>query len=349
MKKFNDFTGNIEIPGMKKLLRIMKLTTFLILISAVTVLATKTYSQTKTLTLSMDKTTVKDVLLAIEDQSEFYFMYSGKIIDIEREVSINVKDQKVEKVLHSLFAETNVDYTIRDRIIVLTTPEVFDAVFIAEFQQQSVSGKVTDDAGLPLPGVTIVVKGTTQGTATDIDGKYSLLDIPEDATLVFSFVGMRSQEVVVGNQTSINITMEVDAIGLDEIITIGYGTAKKSEVTGAVGVVTAEDLAEQPSVNPLLSLRGKIPGVTIFSNSGEPGGNPRVLIRGMGTINASTQPLYVVDGVQSENIDYLNSTDIESIEVLKDASSAAIYGSRGANGVVIITTQRGLKKEGSVI
>lgn len=348
MKKNNCFLREWKIPELQKVLRTMKLTIFLILISVISVFANKTYSQTKMLNLNMKNCTVKEVLRNIEEQSEFYFMYSEKLVDVYRKVSIDINNSKVDEVLDKLFASTNVEYTVKDRFVLLTTPEVSGSD-LTILQQNTVSVTVTDESGLPLPGVTVLIKGTTNGSVTNADGNYTITNLPENTVLEFSFVGMKSQEIVVGTQTTINISMEVDAIGLDEIVAIGYGTAKKSEVTGSVGVVTAEDLAEQPSVNPLGSLRGKIAGVTIFSNSGEPGGNPRVLIRGMGTINASTQPLYVVDGVQSDNIDYLNSTDIESIEVLKDASSAAIYGSRGANGVVIITTQRGLKKEGSVI
>ncbi len=345
MKKNNSFLWEWNIPELQKVLRTMKLTIFFLLISVVSVFASKTYSQTKVLTLNMKHSTVKEVLRNIEDQSEFYFMYSEKLVDVNREVSVNIENQKIDEVLDDLFANTNVMHTIKDRFILLTTYDVSGNNLTVQ-QQKAVSGTVTDESGQPLPGVTVLIKGTTQGTVTSVDGNYSISNVPVDGTMIFSFIGMLTQEIAVDNQTSINVTMAVDAIGLDEVVAIGYGTAKKSEITGSVGVVTAKELAEQPSVNPLQNLRGKIAGVTVFTNSGAPGGNNRVLIRGMGTINAATEPLYVVDGVQIDNINYLNPSDIVSMEVLKDASSAAIYGARGANGVVLITTKRGLDKKG---
>ncbi len=226
MKKITKWSGYAKFPVLKKLFRIMKLTTFLILISIGCVFASKTYSQTKTLNLKLDKTSVKEVLSKIEDQSEFYFMYNSKLIDADREVSVNIKNQKVEEVLSSLFAGTDVDYVIKDRFIVLTNSDANIEVSTVP-QQKTITGTVTDETGFPVPGVTVVIKGTTQGTVTNVDGHYSITNIPENATLVFSFIGMRTQEVVVENQTTINITLQVDAIGLDEVVAIGYGTQSK--------------------------------------------------------------------------------------------------------------------------
>ena len=217
------------------------------------------------------------------------------------------------------------------------------------WQQNTVTGTVTDENGTPLPGASIVEKGTTNGTQTDFDGNFSIEVSDKNAVLMISYIGYANQEINLDGQTGLNITMAESSASLDEVVVVGYGTTKKSEITGAVGVITAKDIALQPSVNPLQNLRGKIAGVNVFTNSGAPGGNNRVLIRGQGTINASTTPLYVVDGVQTDNIDFLNPSDIESMEVLKDASSAAIYGARGANGVVLITTQGGLENKGLVV
>lgn len=213
-------------------------------------------------------------------------------------------------------------------------------------QQKTVTGTVVDENGVPLPGATIVEKGTRNGAQTDFDGNFTL-EISSDATtLEVSYVGYGTKEIPIGNQTTFNVQLTAEASSLDEVVVVGYGTTRKSEITGAVGMVSSAQISEQQSVNPLQNLRGKIAGVTVFTNSGAPGGNNKVLIRGQGTINASTQPLYVVDGLQTDNIDYLNPSDIVSMEVLKDASSAAIYGARGANGVVLITTQGGLKENG---
>ena len=341
MKKITDLIGNINIPGIEKLFRIMKLTGFFLLISVVSVLAGKTYSQTKLLTLNFEKTSVKEVLSKIEDQSEFYFMYSEKIVDVNREVSVNIENQKIETVLNSLFTGTDVNYTVKDRIIVLTTPDVFDNSAQVDFQQKMVSGKVIDTQNQTLPGVTVVVKGTTQGTVTNTEGEYTLTNIPENATLVFSFMGMRTQEVVVGTQSSINIEMAVDAIGIEEVVAVGYGTVKRADLTGSVGTVSQNDLQEVKVSNIQQALLGKIAGVQVKPNDGTPGAAPQIIIRGVGSLSAGTQPLYVVDGFPVTNLETLNPDDIESVDILKDASSTAIYGSRGSNGVVLITTKRG--------
>ncbi len=340
MKKITELPGIAKIPRLKKLIRVMKLTSFLLLISVVSVMAGKSYSQTKLLALNMENTTVKEVLSKIEDQSEFYFMYSGKIIDVNREVSVDVKNQKIEEVLKSLFAGTDVDYTIKDRIIVLTTPDVLNKEILADFQQKNVSGKVTDESGRPIPGATVVLKGTTQGTVTNVDGNYSIANIPDNATLVFSFVGMRTQEVVVGSQTSINVTMEVDAIGLEEVVAIGYGIQKKENVIGSVTAVRSDELTSAPVGMVSNALAGRLPGGIFMQESGEPGNDAaKIRIRGNSTLNEN-QPLIVVDGIPGRDLNSLNPNDIESVTVLKDAS-AAIYGSRAANGVILVQTKRG--------
>ncbi len=213
-----------------------------------------------------------------------------------------------------------------------------------DMQQKIVSGKVTDMGGQALPGVTVVVKGTTQGTVTNADGSYSITNIPSDATLQFSFVGMKTQEVVVGSQTSINVVMEEETIGIDEVVAIGYGTMKKSDLTGSVSQVKSEELNAFPSSNVLQALSGRSSGVQVIQSTGAPGASTSIRIRGSNSIQGSNEPLYVVDGFPINNPTALNNSDIESIEILKDASSTAIYGSRGANGVVLITTKRG--KEG---
>lgn len=204
-----------------------------------------------------------------------------------------------------------------------------------------VNGTVTSQQdGEVLPGVNIIVQGTSIGTTTNADGEYTIEVPSQNSTLVFSFIGFQSQEIQVNGRNTIDVEMESGTAQLDDLVVTGYGTQKQSEITGSVGMVSADDL-EQTSFNTMQELRGKVAGVNIFTNSGSPTGSNRVVIRGMSTINASSDPLYVVDGVVRENIDFLSPNSIESIEVLKDASSTAIYGSRGANGVVLITTERG--------
>jgi TonB-linked SusC/RagA family outer membrane protein len=346
MKKNYCFVWEWNIPKSKKLLRTMKLTISLLLISVISVMANSTYSQTKALNLNMGKTTVKKVLSEIEDQSEFYFMYSEKIIDVNREVDVNVDGEKIEPVLNTLFAGTDVNHKIEDRIIVLTTP----AVYKNTAQQQAVSGNVTDEFGQSLPGVTVIIKGTMQGTVTGVDGNYSITNIPENATLIFSFVGMEAQEIVVGNQTSINVTLITDAIGLEEIVAVGYGTARRKDISGAVSTVRLEDspIALSPNTSILQSLKGGVAGVNIgVQNS--PGGTPEILVRGQNSINGSNQPLIVMDGIiYLGSINDINPDDIAVLDVLKDASAAAVYGSRASNGVIVISTKKG-KSEKPII
>ncbi|MFW5873042.1 MAG: SusC/RagA family TonB-linked outer membrane protein, partial [bacterium] len=206
-------------------------------------------------------------------------------------------------------------------------------------QQRSIEGTVTDNQGSPLPGVTVVVKGTTQGTATNADGEYSFTDIPEDATLVFSFVGMRTQEVEVGNQTTINVTMEEDAIGIEEVVAIGYGTIKKADLTGGVSSVGGDIIENRKATQISQALQGTMPGVMVTRSNNAPGATSTIRIRGITTIGEN-DPLVIVDGVPVGSINDVNPNDVESISVLKDAASASIYGSRAAAGVILVTTKR---------
>lgn len=220
-------------------------------------------------------------------------------------------------------------------MFLLTTFPVF-----AQNGDHEVSGTVTEENGEPLIGVNVTVSGTTIGTSTNADGEYTLSVSDPDVVLVFSYTGFQQQEIEVEGRSTIDVVLTPDTAQLEDLVVVGYGTQRRSDITGSVGIVSAEAL-EQPTFNTLQSLRGKVAGVNVFTNSGSPTGSNRVVIRGVGTINASSSPLYVVDGVVMENIDFINPNDIESIEVLKDASSTAIYGARGANGVILITTQRG--------
>ena len=320
--------------GHRKKLLIMRNAVLILLISAFQVFATGSYSQTAQLSLKLKDATIKEVLTEIENQSEFYFLYNSELIDVTRKVDISANGEKVNDILSRLFSDNEVNISISDRHIVLTPVSE-----MIEQQQNSVSGRVTDESGQPLPGVTVLIKGTTNGTVTNNDGNYSLTNIPEDATLVFLFVGMMTQEVAVGNQTSINVELEVDAIGIEEVVAIGYGTVKKSDLTGAVANVTEKNLTAFPSMNAIQAMQGRAAGVTIQSVNAEPGGEYKIRVRGQTSINAGSNPLFVIDGLVGGAMP--PAEDIASIEVLKDASASAIYGSRGANGVVMITTKTG--------
>ncbi len=337
MKKFLNLLCLLLKQHRKKLI-VMRNTLLILIISTFQVFATDGYAQTKKINLEMKNASIKEVLFAIEEQSEFYFLFNSELIDVAKKVDIKIEEEKVDAILARLFSKEEVDFLIKDRYIILTPVDGEKESFLA--QQPAVSGTVTDEVGQPLPGVTVVVKGTTQGTVTNADGEYSLTNIPEDATLQFSFVGMVTQEMEVGNQSQIDVTMVVDAIGIEEVVAVGYGTRKKESLTGAISNIVAKDI--RTTTNPSLaqSLQGKIAGMQIRQNTGEPGDfNTMINIRGFGA------PLYVIDGVARDggnDFQRLNPNDIESISILKDAS-AAIYGLNAANGVIIVTTKKGAK------
>ncbi len=330
----------LTFPGAKKTFLRMKLTLLIILFSFLGAIASESYSQTTKLSLDLKNTKVKDVLGAIENQSEFFFLYSEKVIDVNREVNIEISGSTIDNVLDKVFSGTNVAYTVKGRQVVLSAPEANTVKGDFSTQQQKlVSGKVTDSSGSTLPGVSVVVKGTTLGTITDIDGKYSLSNVPANATLLFSFVGMRSQEIVLGGKTSLNVVLLEESIGIEEVVAIGYGVQKKSVTTGAIASVSSEDIANTSVTLPAQALQGKSSGVQVTSTSGAPGAEMKVRIRGYSS-NGNSDPLFIVDGVKTTSIGFLDPNDITSMEVLKDAASASIYGAEGGNGVILITTKK---------
>lgn len=217
---------------------------------------------------------------------------------------------------------------------------LFQVVVLAQ-NNITVSGTVTDEQGQPLPGASVVLEGTTTGIQTDFDGNYTLDNVPGDGSLVFSYVGFTSQTIPINNRTTINLTMQEDTQSLDEVVVVGYGTQKKADLTGSIATVKSEDIARTPSGAAMQALQGKVAGLQVVS-SGAPGTGPTIRVRGIGSyVGGASNPLYVVDGTFFDDIDFLNTEDIESISVLKDASAAAIYGVRAANGVVLIETKSG--------
>ncbi len=346
-----------------KCFRLMKLTILFFIVGLMQVSAS-VYSQSAKLTLDMENSRVADVLDEIEKQSEFRFAYSSELIDMDRKVTVEIDKKNIDETLTALFEGTSVKYALFDRHIMLYPQEMDEASidlsgWNIDAQQGIVSGTVTDESGEPLPGVTVVVKGTTLGTVTNANGEYSITNIPENATLQFSFVGMRTKEVEVGNQSGIDVKMEVDAIGIEEVVAIGYGTIKKSDLTGSVTSVKTEDLDNIKMQSIDQALAGRAAGVQVIQSSGVPGSAPAVRVRGTTSLQGANEPLYVVDGFPiyagggsgnagtaagSSNISgiaNINPNDIQSIEILKDASATSIYGARAANGVILITTKTG--------
>lgn len=321
----------------KKTFFVMRLTAFIFLISTFSLLAGGSYSQNTRISLNLKNVQIKEVLQRIEDNTEFFFIYNNQFIDVEKTVSISVEKQNVLDVLNQIFTDQQAEFQVTDRKIVIAPS------FMSGVQSSTkVTGKVADSSGSPLPGVSVVIKGTTTGTITDSDGNYSLGNVPENATLQFSFVGMKAQEVLVSGKSNVNVVLIEEAIGIEEVVAVGYGTQKKANVTGAVASANGEDLAKRPVTNAGTMLQGIMPGLQVTQDRGEPGSVGLTLrIRGQGTFSsAGNDPLVLVDGVQG-NIQDLDPSVIESVSVLKDAASASIYGAKAANGVILVTTKSG--------
>ncbi|MEL7586404.1 MAG: TonB-dependent receptor [Prolixibacteraceae bacterium] len=332
--------GRIIAPAQKIGLK-MKLTLFFLLFGFLNLMASESYSQLVKLNISLKNATVEQVLAGIEENSEYNFVYNRDVIDLQRKLDVNYRDVKVSDILDDLFRGTNVKYRFIDRTIVLSAAPVATV----SMQPQQVSGKITDASGVPLPGVAIALKGTSQGTISDSDGNYALSNVPANAVLVYSFVGMRTQEVTVDGKTVINLTMTEETLGIEEVVAIGYGTQRKEVVTGSISMTKGTDIQKSPAQNIGQSLQGRLSGVVMNNRSGEPGSDGvSINIRGLSTTRDSN-PLILIDGIANRgSLERLNPNDIESITILKDASGA-IYGSRSANGVILVTTKRG--KEGS--
>jgi len=331
------------IPGVckiwkSKFLKRMRIVALLILITVAQTFAVDSYGQSKRLSLNAENETIVSILEEIERQSEFYFMFDASRINVNQRKSVDCENQLIGNILDQLFEDTGITYSINDRQVLLTTIDKSDTE-----QQKSISGKVTDSSGQPLPGVTVVIKGTTQGTITDVEGKYTIANIPDNAILQFSFVGMKTQEFVTAGESVINVVLEDETIGIEEVVAIGYGTIKKSDLTGSLSSVSSDQFAQQNISRVDQALQGRASGVQVNSTVGAPGGEVRIRIRGANSVLGSNEPLYVIDGFVGGDFNILNPNDIESIEILKDAASTAIYGSRGSNGVILITTKDGKK------
>ena len=349
----------------RKLLLIMRLTVFLLLSAVIQVMGLETYSQETEISLNLKNTSLKEVLSSIEDNTSFYFMYSSAMIDVEKKINIDVKSKSITAVLDKILKNTGINYKITGRQILLT-PENDKTGNNSDSQQSiSIKGKVTDSLGQPLPGVSVVIRGTAQGTVTNADGHYSLTNIPNDAVIQFSFVGMETQEIPAGGRSTIDVTLAESSIGVDEVVVTALGISRETKSLGySVGEVSGESLETVTQENVLNGISGKIPGVQINS-TGVAGSSVSVVIRGANSLTSDNQPLFVIDGVPVNNtlnnvseignrnpVDYgnamsdLNANDIESMSILKGPSAAALYGSRAGNGVVIITTKKGKKSKG---
>jgi TonB-dependent starch-binding outer membrane protein SusC len=299
--------------------------------------ASEIQNNLRLISLELNEVTIEEALSKIANEARIGLSYDANLLP-QKSVSMQIENAFVIQAVNVLLEGTGLKAAAAPNgsTLMIEKAEEVEEYF------QDITGRVTDaSTGEPLIGVTIMVVGTNTGTTTDADGTFTL-SIPDDAqTLRVSYIGYLAQEISIGDQTQFDIELSADVAQLDDLVVVGYGVQRRSEITGSVGIVTADDLTPT-SFNALQGLRGKVAGVNIFTNSGAPSGSNRVVIRGTGSLTASTDPLFVVDGVAMEDgINFLNPNDIESIEVLKDASATAIYGARGANGVVLVTTTRG--------
>jgi len=301
--------------------------------------------------ISMDDARLSSALKQVEKDANIKFVYSRNVVNIDQKISIKAKDQKLGVVLDELFNSNGISYEAFDNRIVLSnirtkipvngSIEIENDLPMNAKVKIPVTGKVTDRNGEPLIGVSVKIKGTNIGASTDVNGQYSLNTPDDNSTLVFTYIGYITQEISVNNQAIINISLKDDAKSLDEVVVVGYGTQSKRNLTSSIGSVSMKDLGDQPVQQVGQVLQGKIAGVQIIQNSGSPGSALMIRIRGTGTVNNS-EPLYVIDGNLGASPSDLDPNQIESVDVLKSASAAAIYGAQGANGVVVITTKKGV-------
>ncbi|WP_164977490.1 SusC/RagA family TonB-linked outer membrane protein [Ancylomarina salipaludis] len=337
----------------------MKLLAMLMLVGILQ-LSARVKGQSAEVDINMNNANLVEFFSEIKNQTDYEFLYNHDLVLSKENVSIEVKEQDLKGLLQDVLHERNLDYQLDDDVIIISERELITLCSAPMVQEKKVNGKVTDEKGLPLPGVSVVIKGTTVGVSTDIDGKYSIKVDNSKATLVFSFVGMKPQEVNINNKKELNVILQEDQSKLSEVVITGYQNLDGRKKTASIATVDMAGINRrvEPSVDQLL--QGQVAGMTIMNSSGAPGAVPQVKIRGTSTISGNTQPLWVVDGIILDdpiNVDVsdilgnrnliasgiggINVSDIQSINVLKDASATALYGTRAANGVIVITSKSG--------
>lgn len=296
------------------------------------------------ISLTLENKSTRDIIREIERVSEYRFFYNEDLQGLDQKININTNDANIQTVLNEIQRQTSIHYVIKENNQIVLSAGVKSNKTQQVGDGRIIKGTILDATGMPVIGANVMVKGTTNGTITDMDGKFSL-EVDKSAILVVSYIGYANQEIKVGNQNTLSITMKEDAEALDELVVVGYGTVKKSDLTGSVGSVSMEDVNKVGITSADRALQGQVAGVQVNARSGQPGESMMIRVRGGNSLSGGNEPLYVIDGMPVEGMSSdINPEDILSMEVLKDASSTAIYGSRGANGVVMITTKRG--KEG---
>jgi len=336
-----------------KFFRIMKLSVVFLMIATMQSMATG-YAQNVSLNLNMNKTSIREVFREIEQQTELSFIFSDDVSSLNNEVTVNVHNRNIKDVLAQLFKDTDLDYQILNEKLIIVAPKVM-------LQGITITGTVIDNTGA-LPGVNVVVKGTNTGTVSDVNGKYQITVPNNDAVLMFSFIGFTSQEITVGNRQIIDVSMQEDAMALDEVVITALGMTREMKALGyAMTEIKGDEIARSNVTNPIQGLQGRVAGVQINLGASGPQSSQRILIRGNTSLTGNDQPIFVVDGIIIDNevtsggwadrdfgnaMKNLNADDFESVSILKGAAATALYGSRASNGVILITTKKGKKSEG---
>ncbi len=330
-----------RVPLLTKTIRIMKVTSLCNLL-AVCSISASSYAQSLKFSIHKQNSSISEVFKEIEKKSDFTFFFNDNQINVKQKVSVSANNASIEDVLAQVLQNTGYNYQIIDKQILIKVSDQ-DVMAVPSVAQsgKKITGTVLDATGMPVIGANVMVKGTTNGTITDMDGKFSL-EVDKGATLVVSYIGFANQEIKVGNQTNLSIALKEDSKALDELVVVGYGTQKKVNLTGSVATMNTEEIVNIPSSNLSNALSGRLAGVRFTQTTGKPGASASVSIRAVGTWNNS-DPLYVIDGMIRDKFafDGLNASEVENISVLKDGASAAVYGSRAANGVIVVTTKKG--------
>lgn len=358
MKK-KSLTGFPDRESQKKLWRIMRLT-FVLLFGFILTVSANSYSQGTKLDVSLSNSTISDIIEYVEKNSEFIFLYRKEDLNVSKKVDVNLKNATIKEILDQVLKDEYVDYDVYERQIVIRKANETNWNMQ---QNRKVIGVVTGSDGEPVPGASILVKGTTTGTITGSDGEFELNVPAGSEILVVSFIGMETMEIPIAGKSSVSVVMNSTSIGLEEVVAVGYGSQSRKKISAAITSVSAEDIKGMAATGIDKAIQGKAAGVMVTNNTGEPGGGVTIRVRGTTSIGSGNDPLYVIDGIPLENtqtsnrnvgenrvngMSQINPADIESIEILKDAAATSIYGARAANGVVLITTKRGVQGKGEI-
>ena len=317
----------------------MRTTFIVLLLSSANLLAITTLGQNTRINLKVHNASFQEAVAVLQKESDYYLFYRSEDIPKDMTVSANLKNVEISEVMDVLLSNTSLSYKIVDKYIAVLKKSVAEKILLS--QQDKVTGTVKDDKGNTLPGVSVVVKGTTIGTITNTSGYYLLTNVPVNAILQFSFIGMKSQEIAVGDKTSIDVIMQNEAIVMDQVVVVAFGTQQKRTMTSSVSVVDSKMLENRPVNNISSALQGQAAGVNITQSSGQPGAGANITIRGVGSLMSGTAPLIIIDGIAGGSLSMVNPNDVESISVLKDAAACSMYGARASNGVILVTTKHG--------